>query len=95
MADSGGLIMRLALDFPKTFEKARLSERQRQIVKYFRDGRPHFSQDIAETFDLTIQNATSQLRKLYDKDYLIRKELADETGGRIFEYRINPKIKSK
>ena len=44
-----------------------------------------FTDDLSRHHTISIQNASTQLRKLYDKGYLIREKLPNKSGG--FEYR--------
>lgn len=44
------------------------------------------SAKIAEKFNISLPNATAQLKALYDKGYLTRKDVGDPTGGSLYTY---------
>lgn len=76
----------------KHYEKLRdlsISKRQFELVQYL-NGEKATSRDIADKYNICVQNASQQLNNLYRKGYLIREEVNDSTGGYLFEYTSNP-----
>jgi predicted transcriptional regulator len=45
------------------------------------------SPQVAAIFGISLQSASARLKKLFDKGYLTRKEVAAETGGIEFIYK--------
>jgi len=46
------------------------------------------TKDIADKFEITIQNASVQMKKMYDLGYLGRDEIPQESGGIEHSYHI-------
>lgn len=85
-------IRKLALDAPNTYEQARLTEQQRDLVQRFRDGYPRYSTEIADDLNISTQSASVRLKALVKKGYLTRRECNARTGGIEYEYRIKPEL---
>jgi predicted transcriptional regulator len=68
-----------------------LSKRQVELITYLKDGKAT-SRDIADKYEICVQNASQQLNNLFRKGYLTRIEVEDKTGGYIFEYRANQEV---
>jgi len=62
------------------------SLREIQIMRMVERHKFAFSSDVSLWFDISLQNASTQLRKLHQKGYLSRMEITDPTGGTIFKY---------
>lgn len=63
-----------------------LSERQRDIVALSKTMRTITSIEVSEKFDISIQNSSTQLKRLFDCGYLDRIEHHHESGGIEYEY---------
>ena len=70
------------------YEKIRelsLSKRQVELISYLKNEKAT-SRDIADKYNICVQNASQQLNNLFKKGYLVREEIEDKTGGYLFEY---------
>jgi len=84
-------LMKLAFDNYVKLRELSISKRQNELIQYL-EGHKATSSIIAIRHDLSVQNASQQLKNLFMKGYLIREEVADKTGGYIFEYTSNPAL---
>ena len=82
-------LMRVALNNYKKLRDLSISKRQHEVVQYLQNKKAK-SRDIADKYDICVQNASQQLNNLYRKGYLVREEISDLTGGYIYEYTSNP-----
>ena len=67
-------------------EKYILTPSQLSTVRSVAKGTIRTSTDFAELNGTTIQNASMQLKTLFNKGYLDRIEVGDPTGGTMYEY---------
>jgi len=88
-------LMKLALDCPATYEEIRLTEPQRNLIKRLDDGEQYTTNDVSELLHISINSASSRLKALVRKGYLIRKNIGDPTGGSMFLYQVNPSVSGK
>jgi len=65
-----------------------LSKRQVDLITHLKCNSAT-SRDIADKYDICVQNASQQLKNLYGKGYLTRVEIDDKTGGYLYEYTSN------
>lgn len=78
-------IRKTILENHSTIKELMLSDRQIEIIKSAGLGLTSIM--IAGCYDITINNASSQLKKLYDKGYLSREEFISESGGIEYIYK--------
>lgn len=89
MSELKNLLKDTAQAYPKLYKKYRITDRQILILEYVESGLiPTTSTQVAEEFDISVPNASTQLATLYKKGYLKKKETFSPTGGRLFEYTI-------
>lgn len=79
-------LMRLYLKNRDEYKRFTISKRQVDIVNYVIASFKCFSVDVAENFGISVQSASTQLKRLCDIGYLERSELSSESGGIEFEY---------
>lgn len=84
-------LMRVAFKNYEALREISISKRQHELVQYLQ-GKTATSRGIASKYDICVQNASQQLNNLFTKGYLVREEVADTTGGYIFEYTANPEL---
>ena len=82
-------LMRVAYNNYENLRDLSISKRQFELITYL-DGKKATSRDIANKYNICVQNASQQLNNVYRKGYLIREEISDKTGGYIFQYTANP-----
>lgn len=82
-------LMKVAFEHYKKLKDISISKRQYELIEYLK-GRKVTSRDIADKYNIIVQNASQQLTNLYRKGYLVREEVNDETGGYVYEYTANP-----
>lgn len=68
------------------YKKFLISQRQVDIVNFIVESGSVSSVDVANKFNVSIQSASTQLKKLKDIGYLCRRELVQESGGSEYEY---------
>lgn len=85
-------LMKWAIEAPETYKKLQLTERQRKIVLLISDGDFWNSEKIADAFGISIQSASVQLNSLVRKGYLDRENVGDPSGGKMYQYRIDPEL---
>ena len=68
-----------------------LSKRQVELISYLKRSQAT-SRDVADMYNICVQNASQQLNNLFKKGYLDRVEIEDKTGGYMFEYTANYKL---
>lgn len=61
-----------------------LSLRAVEIVNWLTEARS--ARELADKYNISVQNASQQLSDLYFKGYLMRTELSDPTGGTYYTY---------
>ena len=62
-----------------------LSKRQVEVIRWANKS-PKTSRELADKYNICVQNSSQQLNNLYKKGYLMRVETSDSTGGYIFRY---------
>jgi predicted DNA-binding transcriptional regulator len=72
----------------KEVKELSLSKRQVELIGYLKFSKAT-SRDIADKYDICVQNSSQQLNNLFRKGYLTRVEIEDKTGGYLFEYTAN------
>ena len=78
---------RLMIDCPDVVRSAILSDVQIDIARMIhRLPTPIYSRDIADRLNISVQNASTQLKKLVKAGYAKRVEVISKTGGIEFEY---------
>lgn len=77
------------LNIPDFVNSIRLSDKQINLVRSIQqEDYGMTTHDIANELNITTQNASTQLSKLWRKGYLNRTKRSDVTGGDIYEYSI-------
>ena len=82
-------LMKVALNNYAKLRDLSISKRQYDLIQHL-NNKKATSRDIADKYDICVQNASQQLNNLFRKGYLIREEINDITGGYLFEYTSNP-----
>lgn len=78
---------KLMLECPEVVRASVLSETQIEIARLVhRLPTPIYSRDIADRMGISIQNASTQLKRLARSGYVSRHEVISKTGGIEFEY---------
>jgi len=67
-----------------------LTEQQRKLVYHIRKCGNVSTAEIAKKYNISSQNASSKLQKLYLKGYLKRDAITADTGGIEYIYKVNP-----
>lgn len=80
-------LRRLFLSNPKMIKQLSLSNAQRKLYKKVFASGGITSSGIADRFDIAIQSASGRLRELYNKGYLTRQEIPQDSGGYEWFYR--------
>ena len=63
-----------------------LTKNDIEIINYIKDKRGVTAVDIAKRQDISMQNASTKLKRLFDQGYLIRREMSSSSGGIEFVY---------
>lgn len=79
-------IRKLMLTRLSDIKDVMLSPRAVEIVMWLQ-GSEKSSANLAEKYNISVQNASQQLNNLYKKGYLNRTEQIEPTGGTIYFYR--------
>lgn len=76
------------LESPDSIRNLVITNNQVAIVKHVRDcGLPNIcARELAELKNISVQNASIQLSKLWLRGWLTRHQLTDETGGIYYRY---------
>jgi len=78
---------KLMLDCPDVVRKSILTDNQIDIARLVHKlPTPIYSTDIADILNISVQNASVQLKKLVDSGYATRYEVVSKTGGMEFQY---------
>ena len=82
-------IMRLYITQLDMVKNLSITTQQLGIIKYARDsGHGITASELAGLQKITLQNASVQLTRLWNKGYLKRSKKACDTGGHFFHYEI-------
>ncbi|HIF9225891.1 TPA: DNA-binding protein [Photobacterium damselae] len=65
----------------------KITEANRPLLEYILNNRAATTSQVANAFDITTQNASTRLKKMYTLGYLNRTEETAETGGKEFVYK--------
>jgi len=84
-------IMRMAFNNYAKLRELSISKRQFELVSYL-ERTQATSRDVADMYNICVQNASQQLKNLFSKGYLTRVEIEDKTGGYLFEYTANAEL---
>lgn len=79
-------IRELYMQTPALMAYLKITEREGAIIHFVRKERDATSVMVADEFGLSIQNASTSLKRLHEKGYLFRKEISHETGGIEYSY---------
>lgn len=64
-----------------------ITDRETQYIDFIVLCEGCFAQQLSEAYSITIHNASTTLRTLYDKKWLSRTCMRDKTGGILYFYR--------
>lgn len=64
-----------------------ISDREKQYLDFIALLGGCFTQELSDAYSLEIQNAHNILRRLFDKKWLSREHISEETGGIRYFYR--------
>jgi len=64
----------------------KISGREREILGYVRRTHGVSSKDVADVYGVSVQNASTTLKRLLEKGYLKRVEILATTGGLEYIY---------
>jgi predicted transcriptional regulator len=84
-------LMKISINNYVRLRELSISKRQFELIQYLH-GKKATSRDIADQYDICVQNASQQLKNLFSKGYLTREEINDKTGGYLFEYTTNAEL---
>ena len=84
-------VMKIAFNNYEKLRELSISKRQFKLIHHL-NGLSATSRDVANHYDICVQNASQQLKNLFTKGYLTRVEIDDKTGGYLFEYTTNTKL---
>jgi len=84
-------VMKIAFNNYKKLKELSISKRQFELINQLKRTQAT-SRDIADMYDICVQNASQQLKNLFTKGYLERIEIEDKTGGYLFEYTANMEL---
>lgn len=79
-------IRELYMQRPALMASLKITEREGAIIHFVRKERKATAAQVADEFGISIQNASTSLKRLYEKGYLSRGELTHETGGIEYSY---------
>ena len=74
------------MENPETCKDLMLTDHKIGVFKLVKGRGTMTANELAECKGITIQNASQQLRVLWEKDYLKRVERSDASGGYFHEY---------
>ena len=63
------------------------SDANKPLLDYILKNRAATTSQVAKYFDITAQNASTRLKKIYSAGYINRTEETAETGGKEFVYK--------
>ena len=66
----------------------RLSEAELRLFRLLEKQGPMASPDVQMKLGISTVNASTRLKRLFDRGYLAREQAVDPTGGKVFIYRI-------
>jgi hypothetical protein len=64
-----------------------LTSSTKELLEYVLKNSPVLASKVSTKFDISIQNASTRLKKLVSEGYIIRTEVIAESGGIEYEYR--------
>jgi len=81
-------IRRLSVRSSKEIKQHLITKREQIIIRMVDENNSLYSLELSDSLNISIQNATTSLKSLYDKGWLVRKREVDPTGGNIYFYRL-------
>jgi len=82
------MIRRLMVDLPSAVRDIYLTKHQIKLFDEIQVNRGLCARDLAKSRGWSIQNASGQLARLYEKEYLKRDERVNPTGGIEYFYKV-------
>jgi DNA-binding MarR family transcriptional regulator len=79
-------IRAMMLNNKDQIDRLRISDLERSMFNYIDGFECVHAVEIAKRFNISIQNASTRLKRLFDKGYLVRVELSSPTGGVEYQY---------
>lgn len=65
----------------------RLTESMKKIFNFIYLNKKNTTSEVAVALNLSVQNASTQLKKMYEQGYVMRQEEVAESGGKEFFYK--------
>jgi predicted transcriptional regulator len=85
-------LRKLALNQYSDIKKAMPTITQRAMITFIRQGVLTTSMTISDEFDISLYNASRQLKELHKKKYVTRIARQGKTGGIFYEYTFNKEL---
>ena len=81
------------LSLPDIVRRLTLSDYQINLVRLVqKQGFGLTTEALSYEYNITTQNASSQLRKLWERGYLNRVNVGDGTGGTVYKYTLSAAV---
>jgi len=82
------MIRRLMVDLPSAVRDIYLTKHQIKLFDEVQNNGGLYARNLAKSRGCSIQNASGQLARLFEKEYLDRQERISTTGGIEYFYRV-------
>ncbi len=80
-------LMKLFLECPNYVREVVITDHQIGLINEIQDWGEADARELADHKNCSIQNASSQLKRLWEKKYLTREEVVSKSGGVEYRYR--------
>lgn len=87
-------LMRACLDDPDTFKSLTITNRQKKLFEFVQrlGSSGCKARDVSNAFNITVQNASGSLIRLFRCGYLLRRSIEQQSGGFEWEYYADPNL---
>lgn len=82
----------------KNFNRSKylaISNAEFKLLQFIELNKVTDATELAHAFQKSVQQTSTQLKRLLDKGYLVRKDITDPSGGRLFEYSIPSYLRTR